>query len=160
MGTKGVELEVVNYKTDEIANTAATFIYLYAKYSGIFGTEQWIDSISRLIDTIHNQKPMQHLLSADGVDIAFSGFPLPIAQVREEGVIFASREPRFVVTDRMGDLLPSARTNILRVNDEITREMSEVYRLKVVKDPTTLIFPKEEYAKEGERVIFNAALIT
>lgn len=142
-----VELEQVTYRTGEISAASTFFIYCFAKYSGIFGTEQWVKSLVNLLEIIKEEKPKGLVLSAEGLEITFSGFPPPNPKIRGERVVFAAREPQFIVQDRFTDLLPSGRTHVLKITDAIAEEMQKVYRLRRDSDPERLIFPKEEYGR-------------
>lgn len=157
MGTRHVKLEVVTYRTSDIAHATGSFLYNFAKYSDIFGADQWMRSWLRMRDVIEDQSPQELVLSAEGIEVRFSGFPKPIPQIGDEGVIFRSSEPRLVIMDSAEGLLPSGRTYVMQVTDAISQEMEEVYRLQVERNPHRLIFTKEEYARDI--TVFDAALI-
>lgn len=160
MGRKNVELEHVEYRTDDIAHATAAFIKTFAQYSGIFGTKQWILAMFPLLEIIHNQKPQTYELSAEGIVVSFSGFPRPIPVIiDDERIVYQSREPRLTVEDRLSEILPRQRTHIGRVTNAIADEMHESYQLHIAdKNPLILVFPKETYASDITHV--HAALLT
>ncbi len=158
MGARTVELEVVQYRTDEIIHASGRFIHNFVTYSGIEGTGMWGDVFMTIADIIQNQSDLQCTWRAQGLEITFTGFQPPIPTIRDERVVFSAREPRFIVEKtHNSDLLPSKRTHISRVTSAIAREMQDVYRLRGEDNPSTLIFPKQEYAKSIE--VFNAAML-
>lgn len=157
MNTKEVELVVVDYKTDEIENTSVTLIKNFAIYSGILGAREWARHLVSLSDIIQNQKPTPYLLSAEGIEIRFSGFPNPAPILRDGKVIFEPREPRFVITDSDDLLLPSESCHIGKITDEIGKEMEDVYKLRRETNPQSLIFPKTEYSRSI--TVFEGVLI-
>ncbi len=158
MRAKEAKLELVTYKTDNIAEATVALISNFAKYSRIYGTREWIGAIVHLLRIIDRQQNIQHALSAEGVEVSFSGFPNPIPTVDKDGnIIFKAREPRFTIRDHWEEISPRQRTRIAMVTSDIAGEMREVYHLETKYPPYTLIFPKELYAKE--RVVFDAALL-
>lgn len=160
MNIKEVALEIVDYKTDDIEYASTFFIKTFARYSGIIGTNEWVYGLYKLREIINNQKPESHILPAEGLEISFSGFPQPTAKIREDGLIFTAREPRFTFFDKIREsgLLPSSRNHIESMVSAINEEMTSTYRLRIDKDPLSLVFPKEEYARSI--TVFDATMIT
>ncbi len=158
MGPKSVELEVVHYRTDEMVHASRKLIHNFVTYSGIEGTNMWGEVLYTVADFIKQQLPHECVWRAEGLDVRFSGFQSPIPIVREEKVVYAAREPHFVIYERPdSDLRPTRRTHINRVTTAIAREMEDVYHMQAGGSPLVLSFPKREYAKSVE--VFNAALV-
>lgn len=158
MSTEIVKLETVQYNTIEIARATAALIRNFAVYSGIFGTEQWIQSLFHLMKIINEEKPQPYSLTAEGIGIEFSGFPKPIPQTQYDGeVVFRSLELSFTIRDKAAEVLPSARNRIEKVTPQITKEMQDVFKLRVDRNPYRLSFPKEQYARSIK--VSNARLI-
>lgn len=157
MTAKEARVELVTYRTDHISEATVALVANFAKYSGIFGTRQWISALVQLLRIIENQQPQEYFLNAEGIEVSFSGFPNPRPLIREGNLVYESKEPRFTIEDRWDDILPRQRTRIARVKSDIADEMEDVFHMKVESPPYTLIFPKQEFAKE--RVVFNAAIL-
>jgi hypothetical protein len=157
MTAKEARVELVNYHTDHIAEATVALIRNFIVYSGIYGTEQWGGAIIHLLSIIESQKPQQLSLNAEGIGISFSGFPNPRPRILEGNLVYEPREPRFTIEDRWDDILPRQRTRVARITSEIGEEMRNVFRMRVEYPPYTLIFPKQEFARE--RVVFNAAIL-
>ncbi len=159
MKSANVELELVKYRTSDVEHASVVLLKLFAHYSGIFGTEQWVRAMFPLLDIIRRQKPVPHELNAEGVSVAFSGFPRPVPVIKDgERIVYQAREPRFTIEDRLDEVLPSRRTHIERVTAAIAEEMQATYKLLVTeRRPLTLAFPKERYA--AEVAVFQAALL-
>lgn len=158
MIAKEARVELVNYRTDHIAEATVAFITNFARYSGIYGTKQWVGAIVHLIGIIENQKPQEYLLNAEGIEVSFSGFPNPRPLIREGKLVYESKEPCFIVEDRWKDILPKQRTRIAKVTSDIAGEMEDVFRMRAENSSHSLVFPKQEFAKE--RVVFNAAILS
>lgn len=155
--SKEVQLEIVNYRTDHIAQVSVALIRDFAEYSGIYGTQQWVGGLVHLLRIIENQQPLGFKLTAEGVELFFSGFHNPIPVIKNENIVFQSREPRFTIRDKAAEVLPRQRTRIGRAISDITEEMRSVYHLRTEPFPCVLIFPKQQFAKE--QTIFAATLI-
>lgn len=153
---KEAEVELVNYKTDEISEASVRLITLFAKYSGIYGTHQWVGAIVHLLKIIELQQPEQLSLEAEGVGVSFSGFSNPRPLIKDGKLTYKSKEPRFVIEDRLGYILPRERTRIARATADITEEMEDVFGMTVESPPHTLIFPNRQFAKQA--TVFNAKL--
>lgn len=153
---KEVALEVVTYNLKDIAHATAQLVQHFAAHSGIPETEAWMRPLVGLLDVIHNQKNQEFGLTAEGLDIIFSGFKLPRPTLVNGSVVFIAPEPYFTLEDRLQGLLPSQRTHVLQVVEAIGQEMSEVYGMKFTHDPVQLIFPTEKY---GERHITKALML-
>lgn len=158
MITKEGRVEFVNYRTDHIAEATVAFVTNFAKYSGIYGTEQWVGALIHLLAIIEDQKPQEYSLNAEGIDVSFSGFPNPRPLIKEGNLVYESKEPRFTIEDRWETILPRQRTKIARATSDIADEMKDVFHMRIEYPPYSLIFPKQKFAKE--RVIFNAALLS
>ena len=157
MIAKEARIELVTYRTDHISEATIALIKNFAEYSGIYGTRQWVSAIIHLLKIIESQKPQQFSLNAEGLEVSFSGFPNPRPLIRDGSLVYEPKEPRFIIEDRWNDILPRQRTRIARVTSDIASEMRDVFRMKIEYPPYTLIFPKQEFAKE--RVVFNAAIL-
>lgn len=157
MTAKEARVELVTYRTDRISEAAVALIKNFAEYSGIYGTRQWVGAVIHILRIIESQKPQQLFLNAEGIEISFSGFPNPRPRILEGSLVYEPKEPRFTIEDRWDDILPRQRTRIERVTSDIAMEMKEVFRMQVEYPPRSLIFPKQEFAKE--RVVFNAAIL-
>lgn len=157
MTAKEARVEFVTYRTDHISEATVALITNFARYSGIYGTKQWVGAIVHLLGIIENQKPQEYFLSAEGIEISFSGFQNPRPGIRENILVYESKEPRFTIEDRWNDILPRQRTRIARVTSDIALEMKDVFHMRVEYPPHTLIFPKQEFAKK--RITFNAAIL-
>lgn len=157
MNTKEVDLVVVDYNTDEIANTSVALIKNFAIYSRVLGANAWASHLINLIDIIHNQKPIPYLLTAQGLEVRFSGFPTPKPIIKEGKVVFEPKEPRFTITDTADLMLPSESCYVERITDEIGKEMEDVYKLRREKNPSSLIFPREGYSNSV--TVFEGALM-
>lgn len=155
---KGVEFEFVQYRTGEMKHAASALVKNFAVYSGIVGTELWLTLMGDLSKIIDNQLPYECLWKTSALDVLFSGFTDPIPIINEGRVIFSPKEPRFIFQEKMNpDVRPAVRTHVQRVTNAIVREMHDVYRMDVKKEPLTLTFPKEEYVRRVE--VFNALLL-
>lgn len=155
MRTKEIplEMEMISYRTDDIAWATTALVWLYAKYSGIFGTEQWVKSLDSLLSIIRNQKPQEHTLMAEGLGISFSGFLPPVPSMQTEGISLKPPPPRFVIFSSPY-VRPHMRTHIETVSAAIAEEMHDVYLLEVAgRNPQVLTFPTGHYAAHVE--IFN-----
>lgn len=157
MTAKEARIEFVTYRTDHISEAAVALISNFAKYSGIYGTPEWVGAIVHLLRIIENQKPVQYSLNAEGIGISFSGFPNPRPLIREGSLLYESKEPCFTIEDRWETILPKQRTKIARATSEIASEMKDVFHMRVEYPPYSLIFPKQKFAKE--RVVFDAAIL-
>ena len=157
MAAKEASVELVNYHVGHISEATIVLIKNFAEYSGIYGTSQWVGAIVHLLRIIKNQKPQEYSLRAEGIEISFSGFQNPRPLIKKGSLVYESKEPRFIIEDKWDDLLPRQRTRIARVTYDIAGEMKDVFHMRVEYPPYTLIFPKQEFAKE--RVVFNAAIL-
>jgi len=154
--SKLVELEIAKYKIPDIKYASVQLVTLFAKHSGIAGTNRWMDSLLKLHDNLNQEKPTDWTLNARGLDLTFSGFPNPVPTIEGVNVVLKAREPRFILEPVHNNLRPRERTEVEKVTDAIAMEMNEVYHLEVNNYPTTLIFPKDMYA-QVERV--NAVML-
>lgn len=150
-------VEFVNYRTEDIKYASAALVYNFAKYSGVFGTRQWMSAILVLSEIVREQKPQRFTLRAEGLSLAFSGFSFPIPYIENSVVIYRAREPRFVIEDQGALVLPRKRASIERAIREISSEMERVFKLESMERPQTLIFPRGEYAREI--VVYRASQI-
>ena len=157
MVAKEARVELITYQTDHICEATVALITNFARYSGVYGTKQWIGALIHLLEIIKNQKPQEYFLNAEGIEVSFSGFPNPRPLIRDGSLVYEPKEPRFVIEDRWNDILPRQRTRIARVTSDIASEMRDVFRIKIEHPPYSLIFPKQEFARE--RVVFNAAIL-
>lgn len=159
MNTRNVELEVVDYRTEELVNTSWRLVSLYARYSSIPQAIQWLESWPELRTIIKDQRNQRFSLRGEGVIVSFSGHSAPIPKIKEDGsgIVFRPRDPSFIIEENVDDLLPSQRFLIYEFNQAIVREMHSTYHMRVDTNPLTLTFPKEEYAKNVS--LFNASLI-
>ena len=151
---KEARLEVVQYDTDRIAKASAALVALFARYSGIYGTNQWL---GHLVKIINEQRPIGFSLNAEGVELVFSGFKNPSPKVRDGIIVFDAREPRFVIEEKPQVVLPRQRTRIERAVSDISNEMNAYYHVRREFPPYTLIFPKQEFARSAQ--IFPAKLL-
>ncbi len=142
-----VELEVVNYRTQDIQLATVEMVTLFAKHSGIAGTNRWMNALLNIQEYFKQGKSHDWSLSAKGLDLTFSGFPQAIPTIEDEEIVFKPREPRFVLEPDYSDLRPNERNQVEKVTGEIAMEMNETYHLGVDYFPTTLIFPKDKYAR-------------
>ena|SRR3989344_4969991 len=157
MNKRGVELEVVKYRADDIAHAGTRLLYNYAQYSGIQGTEVWFRAMEELVKMVRTENSERFEIIAPGLDVHFSGFTDPVPTIQGERVIYSAREPRFIIEETEEDLLPSRRNHIHRVTQAIASEMEEVFHLRKERSPYALIFPKSEYARSID--IFPAVLL-
>lgn len=148
---RAVEFEIARYKIPEIEYASVELVTLFAKHSGIAGTNYWMSSLLKLHDNFRREEHNGWTLPARGLELTFSGFKNPIPTIEEDTVVFKAREPRFTLKPVHQKLRPRERTEVEKVTEEIAMEMNEVYHLQVDNYPTTLIFPKDLYA-EVERV--------
>jgi len=151
-----VELEVPQYRTEEIEHASSVFVGYFLKYSNIATILAWEEYWIGLQDVIRNQKPRKLKLRAPGIDISFSGFPPPTPTVDDGKVVFEPYEPGFSARTNKELVLPSERTKIDRTSNAIFEEIGEVYHL-TTEDPYTLTFPRKLYV--GKVEVFNAALL-
>ena len=157
MAAKEARVEFVNYHTDHIAEATVALFTIFAKYSGIYGTPQWVGELFPLLTIIEKEKPEKFSLNAEGIEISFSGFPNPRPLIREGNLIYESKEPRFTIEDRWETILTRQRTKIARATSDIAGEMKDVFHMRIEYPPYALIFPKQKFAKE--KVVFNAAIL-
>ena len=148
MNKQEVAIELVEYRTSDIEYASTKFIKTFAHYSGLIGTDIWTRGLFHLRDKINNQKPQSLVFAADEIAIEFSGFKSPTPRIINEQVVYVANEPRFTVLDVYNSewLLPSQRTIVEKVVSAINQEMKEVYHLREEANPTSLVFPKTEYA--------------
>lgn len=154
---KEARLEVVRYDTDRIAEASAAFVSLFVRYSGIYGTEQWAGAVVHLVRIINQQRPIEFSLNAEGVEVTFSGFKNPSPKVRDGIIVFDAKEPRFIVEERPGEVLPRDRTRIEKAASNILAEMNSYYHVRREYPPHSLIFSKQEFAKSAQ--VFPAKLL-
>lgn len=154
--SKLVEFEIAKYKISDIEYATVQLVTLFAKHSGIAGTNYWMNSLLKPHDNFNQEKPSGWTLPARGLELTFSGFKNPVPTIEDDRVVFKSRDPRFTLEPVHHELRPKERTEVEKVTEEIVMEMNEVYKLQVDNYPTTLTFPKDLYA-EVERV--NAVML-
>lgn len=157
MSLRSAELEVVQYKAQDIGHVTGRLIYNFAQYSGIVGTQSWATMQFQLLTLIRDQVPYKVTYNAKGIEIRFSGYLEPRPVIKEGQVIYQSPEPSCVFFEQPAEVSPTTRAHIGRVTSVIAQEMEEVYYLQVVKDPLTLKFPKPIYSRRIER--FKVAVI-
>lgn len=150
------ELEIVRYKELEVGHATGQLIYNFAEYSNIIGKQTWSRLEANMLPLIREHNPFNILWKAEGIDIKFSYFLDPIPLSRGDEFIYVTPEPKVTFLERWGELLPSKMDHVSKIAEAIAWEMEDVYHLKVEKDPLTLIFPREEYARSVEH--FNATL--
>ncbi len=144
---KTVELETVEYDLEAMEHVAGRLLYNFAVHTRIEGAEDWINAGIALATNIREQRRDPLILEASGLRAEFRGFPEPIPRIIDERVIYIANNPRFTFRESEGYISPRQRTYNERVTREIMNEMSIVYRLKTKDYPSTLLFPKAEYAK-------------
>ncbi len=154
--SKLVKFEIARYKIPDIEYASVQLVTLFAKHSGIAGTNYWMGSLLKLHDNFRQEKYDSWMLPARGLELTFSGFKNPVPTIEDDMVVFKSRDPRFTLETVHQKLRPRERTEVEKVTEEIAMEMNEVYKLQVDNYPTTLIFPRDLYA-EVERV--NAVML-
>ncbi len=157
MTVKEAKVELVTYNIDDIKEVTVALISTFAKHSEIYGTEQWIGGIFQTLKTIDKQQQTGFSLIADGVEVAFSGFPRPRPLIKDGGLIYEAREPRFTIEDHGQDVRPKEKTKIAKAASDIAQEFKKVYHLRSEYPPHVLIFSKQEFAKEI--VFFSAAIL-
>lgn len=148
---RNAEVELIEYRIGDIGHTTGKLIYNFAQYSGIAGTREWPKVNYAILMSIRDQTPLVCLWETAGIDVHFSCFLNPKPIIKGNGISFESPAPRFVFIERPELMTPSLRTHVARVTDAIAQEMQDVYYLHIEKDPLTLIFPKEKYAKRIDR---------
>lgn len=150
-------LELVTYRKEDIAYASSTLIKDFAKYSGIVGTQRWVNSLMDLLSAIMYESPTPTFFAARGVNLGFSGFSHKLRPVIEDStVLFRAREPRFVIAESQEGIPVWERGDTDKVVARIAEEMHDVYRLRVETNPLALVFPKNEY---GEVSIVPAKLL-
>lgn len=141
------QFEMVNYRLNDIAYVTASLIKNIATYSGIEGTENWLGSIIKVVEKIKDESPNSSSFIARGLSLNFSGIPhAVIPTVKDTDVIFSTGEPHFSFTPTFVNLPHSKWAHIENVIDQISKEMCEVYYMRL-DDRRHLVFPNEEYAK-------------
>lgn len=150
---KLIDVETVDYKPAELANTAGRLIQYFAEYTGLGSSRTWQAMRLEVLGLIRDQSPFNLIWETPGMEIGFSGFLDPRPTVTDGELIYASPEPRFAFIERTDDAIrPQARTHLHRVSAAIAHEMHEVYKLSVVdQNPLMLVFPKTAYARRIER---------
>jgi hypothetical protein len=143
-----VELEIVDYNIPKIEEVGQKLVVLFAKYSKIEGTAQWLfEDLIKLRADIRAQKQKGRLLEADGLEVSFSGFLKPVPVVKDDKIVLQTREPRFKIEEKPEVLRPRARTYLQNVTEAIAMEMNEAYHLRNLNSsPLTLLFPNDIYA--------------
>lgn len=157
MASRSAELEIVRFKEDDIRHATGKLIYNFVEYSNIMGTDIWKRLWIDLVGLIKDHTALDVIWKAEGMDIKFSYFLDPMPLLRDEEFIYSTPEPKITFMERWGELLPSRMDHVSKIAEAIAWEMEDVYHLKVEKDPLTLIFPKEEYAKSIDRI--NATIL-
>ena len=138
-----VLFEQVDYRHEDMAHAGISLIDHFAKYSGIMGTNEWAAKAMPLVDGIRNQSPRPLIFPARGINVIFSGFPRTLdSKTIDTGVVFSVREPRFDFVEQTNGLRPREVDVMEKAAIQIALEMNEVYRLRFVRNPLTLVFPK------------------
>ena len=145
--SRPTELEIVNFRREDMQTATIEMVTLFSKHSGIAGTDEWMHTLLNIQEYYKKMKSHDWSLSAKGLDLTFSGFPNPVPTIEEGHLVEKAREPRFILEPVFDELRPAERTQIEKATTAIAMEMHEVYNLKVEPFPTTLIFPKDRYAQ-------------
>ncbi len=152
-----VLFEQVKYRNEDIAHAGISLINHFAKYSEIMGTREWTITAMQMVSDIRDQSPKALVFPARGINVIFSGFPQTLeARTLDTGVIFSAKEPRFDFVEQTKGLRPWELDVTEKAAIAIALEMNEVYRLRFVRNPLTLVFPKNEY---GEVRVVDARLL-
>lgn len=155
---RNAELEIVNYNTHDIGHVTDNLIRSIVNFSGIGGTKRWPQMWHQLMLLIKDHTAFKCLWEANGMDVIFSFFLDPRPTIINDRLIFRSPEPRIAFVERPEFVRPPVKTYISRVIEEIAEEMQDVYHLRIGRDPLSLDFPQEKYAKRIDR--FNVPLLT
>lgn len=144
-----LEAYLPTYNIDAIQEAATSVIKNFAKYSGINGTKNWFKSLEDIADTIAKQKREQFRLEAEGWNLVFSGFSVPVPIVENDIVKYKPRDPRFVFSESNGFLsLPSERMYAERISLAIAVDTQEVYGTRIEPRPLSVVFPIEKFSNE------------
>lgn len=151
--------EQVEWNRQDIENTAVRVVGFYTQALAFLGTNRWVRfAVSDLIPLIRGEtrKPVE--LSAEGFNLIFYGFGRPLPIIEEGRVIWREIEPRFTFFDKSFKFLPPRlRTILYQTNEAIANEVSGTYKLKVVRDPYSFIFPIDYYARKTSQ--YQATLL-
>lgn len=151
MNGKSAELELVTYKTADIAHATNTFVYNFSEYSGIEGTENWPQLWYELMGLVRKHEGFDCRWVAKGVDINIIFFDDPQPKVRDGNIVYATPEPQIVFYEKPFSVSPAVRTYVGRTIGEIAEDMQEVYHLRLERNPLRIIFPNEAYAQSIQR---------
>lgn len=149
-------LQQVEWRSADILHSALKLIGHGIEYLAPLGTAGWSGvAITQLLPSIlvdrnisrHFFGPIQ--FPAIGFTLIFFGPNRPPVERVYEGVsIYRHSEPKFIFSDHSYQVLPPrVRTAFYSLCEEIGREMSEVYKLRLSRNPLSLTFPLTEYAK-------------
>lgn len=153
---RSVEVEVVHYRTDEIAHVAEVLIRNYVKYSNIARVDAW-DIYGRILqDGIRKGSPYSFKFQAPGIDVWWSGINPLRPKQKDEKITYEIEEPWFGAFANRITTLPSERTHIEKITRTLFEAMSKDYHLDNT-NPGVLKFPKEIYA---DRYIGPVPIVT
>lgn len=132
-----------SYRVGEIANTASILVDEIVK-TEIEGTNFWPPLKDRWLAHIKGKTPERFDLRAKGLRVGYRGYIDNLIHMERRGLSILLDEPR---------ILLFADEEILSVPEIvdltfIAHELAEGYNLREDLIPPSLVFPKEEYAKE------------
>ena len=143
-------VERVFWRREDIKHTVLKIASFYCNGLPHLGTKRWIDFEERIIHVAMGKADLKEVkLPGDAFALIFiPPWPTLIPRIRSNKVVWEEREPRVVFfDDTYLNLAPSFRHQIYAVNNAIAKEVSEVYRVAISRDPFAFIFPKNEYGR-------------
>lgn len=144
-----VYLEFIDWRKEDLVWSAMKLIGLYARYFASLGTRDWIRYGSEyIIPAIRGDVPNPVELDAQAFALIFHPpFMKPSLTVKDEMLVYKPPSPQFIFHDQtLYNLLPKQRSILYGINNAIGEEMAEVYKLEVLEDPFSFVFPREYYA--------------
>ncbi len=145
-----VLVEHIDWKRANLKDTALQIVSFYARSLPQLGTSRWMDFATKIIPVVMEEEaPKDVVLPGNAFKFTFNPpRPTLIQHRKGEIVIWEQAEPKIVFADStFMTLSPSYRNLLYRVNEAIAEEVSDTYKMRVLDDPLSFIFPKEEYGK-------------
>lgn len=145
-----VFVEQVDWRRQNIKDTTLRIVGFYTNDLAHMGTSRWVDFATKAISVIMGEEnPRDVELKGEAFRLTLQPpKPMLIPVWREGEEIWEEREPRLVFLDSTLMVLnPSYRNLIYRVNDAIAEEAASTYKVQVLKNPLSFVFPKSEYGR-------------
>lgn len=159
MQTREVLVENVEWNRNDIEHATRRVITFYALELAHLGASKWSRFTTGIVAAVRGERSVDAELDANGFSLIFMGPKPSMTPVLREGVvIWTEREPRIVLLDNTyATLTPSSRNLLYHISEDIAEEVSDTYKLVILHDPLSFVFPKDQYARVE---VNRAALFT